>query len=821
MISKTDIEIYSEIFQEKSTTEKYLGYVSFDWVYSSVKYTADCALAIPFDLFDKVIVGILSIDEVLSIEQIGEILGMNLIHNPEQQIYKDEAEYDILRIALDNLKDYNMIEIGDTSYSSCRLTKDGKLFAAKGYKFRVEENKPFRLFFDHTSNCHEVAKKELETLKGTQIQLNNEYNFLDEVVMQNIAEVQVPEIHNPKLGNSFINPRIDTRKSASYILKVAAALLFDLETKRTRFIAFDTSSKRINQYFTDFINLNKQDSLNLFDKVTEVGILIEDKNSYLQRLIQDKRMIQSLLSTKPQEALVLSKKANTESEFIDQEYFWLNLSDFISEDTEEIFLLIPNVTELSISKIKYLVENKELPNMFIVFQESASEDVNHKMLELYQLSRNINNHLFAAVSGEVTSFEFLIKNKSVITKFEENTLHFISEEVNLSKPFYCKQLNTLNELPTKYNEIKYSFANDYLKIIENAVDEICLVEIEDDTINKSFILEQNLIATKANAFLNTKIDSDARASLDRLNNTIKKHITGIKNRHKLFLAEKLLQLSNSFEANTSDKLEDVVQFENKLKEIEAECFNDYKDISSAINVFKEKVQFEIKRIKDEVLAKTYIIDTNVFIKEPDIISKIDSKHYVALSFSVIDELDKLKVRPEIKENALKAIRNINSLLKTTKTNTKNRVRRQGADLTLLPIDLQNKSSDNMILSLGLVYRKQNHNPIILTLDRNFQSKAMMLDIPLVTLYELLGIKEEVKQKPKPIVKKENGIDYRRIFNEMKPNKKGEYHIKAFIDEVKKSHPDFDFKKNGFDSEYKFVTSLRIFQVSDFKYLKLK
>jgi hypothetical protein len=75
MISKTDIEIYSEIFQEKSITEKYLGYASFDWIYSSVKYTADCTLAIPFDLFDKVIVGILSVDEVLSIEQIGEILG--------------------------------------------------------------------------------------------------------------------------------------------------------------------------------------------------------------------------------------------------------------------------------------------------------------------------------------------------------------------------------------------------------------------------------------------------------------------------------------------------------------------------------------------------------------------------------------------------------------------------------------------------------------------------------------------------------------------------------------------------------------------------
>ena len=52
---------------------------------------------------------------------------------------------------------------------------------------------------------------------------------------------------------------------------------------------------------------------------------------------------------------------------------------------------------------------------------------------------------------------------------------------------------------------------------------------------------------------------------------------------------------------------------------------------------KKNLNSETKRIKDEVLAKTYIIDTNVFIKEPDIISKIDlTKHFVALSFSVVE-----------------------------------------------------------------------------------------------------------------------------------------------------------------------------------------
>ena len=815
MISKTDIEIYSEIFQEKSTTEKYLGYVSFDWIYSSVKYTADCTLAIPFDLFDKVIVGILSVDEVLSIEQIGEILGMNLTHNAEQQQYKDEAEYDILRIALDNLKDYNMIEIGDTSYSSCRLTKDGKLFAAKGYKFKVEENKPFKLFFDHTSNNHQGAKKALETLKGKQVQLVDEFDFLEESLMQIIAEIQVPEIHNPKLGNSFINPRIDNKNSVSFILKIAVALLFDVESKHTRFIAFDPSSKKTNQYFTDFLNLNKQDILNLYEQGTEEGILVETRSSYLQGLIQDKTKIQSLLTSNPQDAMLVSKASNTNSEFIDQEYFWLNLKDFISKDTEEIFILVPEATELSILKIKQLAEEKETPFMFVVFQQSAEEAVNNKIKQLYEFSSNTDNQLFVAVYSAVNSFECLLKGKKGITQLDESPLDFVNGEGHFSKTFYRNQQTTLNDLPPQYIEIKKSFANDYLKIIEDAIENICQDEIEDDTINKRFILEQNSIATKANAFLNIEIDSDAKASFGSLNTIVEKHIAGIKNRHKLFLAEKLLQLSNSFEENTSDKLEDIIQFESNLKEIEVECLDDSKDIKSAINVFKEKVQSEIKRIKDEVLAKTYIIDTNVFIKEPDIISKIDAKHYVALSLSVIEELDKLKTIADTKANASKAIVNINTALKKSSNTKFSRVRKARADLTLLPDELQKKTADNLLLSLGLVYKK--HNPTLLTLDRNFQSKAMMLDIPLVTMYELLGIKEEVK--PKPITKAQN--DYLIIFNSMKPDKNGDYLINDFISLVRKQNPSFDYKKLGFENVFKFILSLRLFKVYKSKFLKLK
>ncbi len=52
----------------------------------------------------------------------------------------------------------------------------------------------------------------------------------------------------------------------------------------------------------------------------------------------------------------------------------------------------------------------------------------------------------------------------------------------------------------------------------------------------------------------------------------------------------------------------------------------------------EKPKKEIKKDKENI----YIIDTNVFVDYPDIISKIDKQYQLILSAKVIDELDHLK-----------------------------------------------------------------------------------------------------------------------------------------------------------------------------------
>lgn len=126
----------------------------------------------------------------------------------------------------------------------------------------------------------------------------------------------------------------------------------------------------------------------------------------------------------------------------------------------------------------------------------------------------------------------------------------------------------------------------------------------------------------------------------------------------------------------------------------------------------------------------YIIDTNVFINCPDILSKIDCKHKIVLSAKVADELDRMKVKLSDKErkNAEKALRILNR--------SDREVRFELSDSSLLPDDFDKRSPDNLILSVALKYKTR--NPIMLTSDNGLQIKSKILQIPTISLKDFLA-----------------------------------------------------------------------------------
>ena len=141
----------------------------------------------------------------------------------------------------------------------------------------------------------------------------------------------------------------------------------------------------------------------------------------------------------------------------------------------------------------------------------------------------------------------------------------------------------------------------------------------------------------------------------------------------------------------------------------------------------DKPKKEIQKDKENI----YVIDTNVFVDYPDIISKIDKKYKVVLSAKVIDELDYLKISlsEEQKRNVQKALRLINEGIDIRG------IKMEIADVSLLPNDFNKKSPDNLILSVALKFK--NENPIVLTSDNGLQIKAKGLGMSTISLKEFI------------------------------------------------------------------------------------
>ncbi len=141
-------------------------------------------------------------------------------------------------------------------------------------------------------------------------------------------------------------------------------------------------------------------------------------------------------------------------------------------------------------------------------------------------------------------------------------------------------------------------------------------------------------------------------------------------------------------------------------------------------------RFEKKKIEIQPTKKNYyIIDTNVFINFPEILSRIDARYPIILSTTVIDELDKMKIRSEqYKKNAATALRLLNQ-------ENNRKIIYETAEASLLPADYNRRSPDNLILSVALKYKDE--NPIMMTSDNGLQLKCKALGIATITLKAFL------------------------------------------------------------------------------------
>lgn len=140
----------------------------------------------------------------------------------------------------------------------------------------------------------------------------------------------------------------------------------------------------------------------------------------------------------------------------------------------------------------------------------------------------------------------------------------------------------------------------------------------------------------------------------------------------------------------------------------------------------EKKRAELVNGKENI----YIIDTNVFVNCPDIISKIGKKYKIIIPSTVLEELDKLKIKEGIDKITLsKAAKNISMAF------TQQYSCMEDANVSLLPNGFDRKNPDCKILSVALKHSEE--NPILLTSDNMLAARAKGLGITAITLKDFL------------------------------------------------------------------------------------
>lgn len=737
MISNIDYDIYKAIQQDKKLTEIYLGYENFDWHYSIAKYSATCTEAIDFTLFDKTICGLLQVDEHLSLEQIGEILGFNVIDDPSQNKYKDNAEYEILKEALQLLQDYEMIDGGDIDFSYCTLTSIGKEYVAKGKKFKIHQNKEFELYFDYTSKEHSKAKENFEFIRGDRaINNESEFDFEDEEFLKSFAEYQIPEIYNPTKLNSFKDVVCIEKNHFKVVL--CRIYLLDITTGKLRTVVFEPTGKSVNDFFTNYDN-----SINGSRLISFVALKYQLHNNYNEEndVVIDLNNYQEKINLATEEGNIeevvkVMKNYYNNSLYVEPERFLIEIPKFINISSKEVWLLFQNISLKEIEFIEKLIESNGDKYFFIYCETNEGSQ------EFYE---HINNdikkyrNVYVLLMDTVAEFNILYKDHNgVWSVFKNERLNIpisINGKINsIDKNFIHRNI-TDNNLEDNYiNEYRLSFAKKYVPIVDKGIKDFFNGLNTERETNKNIIEQIKKIDEKLLPFKNI---GNSKTYFDNLQIHKNEAIQTILQNREQKIKSSIDKISKKLIENKSLNISFIENLEGQLNKEKENCLEEefklFTDLETQLKTTKKDIEIASKR-------KSIIIDTNILLEEPNIIDMISKDQDIIFSGKVIDELDNLKIKPELKESAQNAIRNI------YKHQQDKNIRFNTSKIDNLPSDFDRKSPDNIVLSVALQYLKR--NPILLTNDKGMSIKAKTLEIPAKNINELKAILDmSIPKKP--------------------------------------------------------------------------
>ena len=702
MNAEQDIKVYKAIMPELMATEFYLGTVYYAFYFTKAEYRATCTEAFPFNPFDKVICELLKVEESLSFNEIGDILGLNVYESESKQKYLDIAEREILTEAIQTLSsdDFGrMVETGDMHMSKCRLTATGREYAEKKSKFRVTENKPFTIYFDHTTKNHQLAKENFEFAKGTTISTEFDISFANEATLKEIAGVQVPEIYNPEKQHSFANPVLVCKETFEIELPVAVTI--NAQNNTTRFFCLDKKYKSIQEHFTNWLT-------NSPIQKKEILEALEMNGSVSQLHIPS-----SFFDLFSERALLDAKMELLKQDLIDPVLFLHSMAELIEPSASTtLYLTLPTINHsVTNSIIQSIQKSESSESRFFIVLPNHTEENQDSVKALFDLASSLRN--LYCMQRPVRSFFLGLKTDSSSNYYSIGTTIMGDYKKDLIQK---SQWDDRSERTEVY--LLEQFCEESALDLCSAVTQIINEDL-DDHVPTDRIKELEDMKFELHPFRSVNAHSKTvLATMELIDRFVTDLTTKLRNTIELQLS--MIEQEISGEPNEKTIHHSQELFSQLNQEI----------ISSNNSLQKRAIEVEnlitAKKKAFEESKKVYhiILDTNALINEPKILDLIDRKHKIIIAAKVLDELDNFKKKPELQKAAAECI----SLI--FRDSFKN-IRRAKANLKLLPPDFSRKSPDNLILAVALGY--VNKDGVLVTDDKGLVEKCKTVNVKTLSL----------------------------------------------------------------------------------------
>lgn len=264
------ISIAKAVYSAKKISERIIGYISYDIKFVKATYTGKTQRPAKITAIEKGIVGILLVDETVSFEKIGMILGLDVVN--------DKAEKTILRSAIDTLLSFNAIEGDD---SCIALTEDGRVYADKG-----ERPDTYSKSFDILVDTQHPTWLNIKNCIGENIKAIEEINTpcddlgLDLEQIKSYAEYQAQDVHYPQ--NRYLLESAIWHEGHKATYKIYVCFVQNVATDEVRAFVYDDKLKGLNKLFAEEINKDEALKSELFSNCIRIECENDEETEMLE-----------------------------------------------------------------------------------------------------------------------------------------------------------------------------------------------------------------------------------------------------------------------------------------------------------------------------------------------------------------------------------------------------------------------------------------------------------------------------------------------------------------------------------------------------------